>query len=282
MQHSGTNIDPCLRTARTFNAASEHYDAEPLGFWAHCGQRTIDRLALARGARVLDVPCGTGASALPAARAVGPAGHVLACDLAERMLARARGKAAAQGLRQMDFRVADMRALGLPDASFDAVVCVFGIFFVPDMVAQARSLWRLVKPGGQLALTTWAPGLFSPAWDRTVLALAAERPDLAPKDRPWERLGTPESLTALLRQAELAEDELRPVEVELRQHPLASPADWWTVALGGPLRTALDELDAPAASRVRDDSIAYLAAQGITSFRADALYVTARKRASDM
>jgi SAM-dependent methyltransferase len=271
-------LDPSLRAAATFNAASDRYDAPPLGFWAHCGQHTIDRLALPRGARVLDVPCGTGASAIPAARAVGSTGSVLACDLAERMLAHARDKAAAQGLRQMEFRHADMRALGLPDASFDAVVCVFGVFFVTDMAAQVRALWRLVKPGGQLAITTWGPGLFSPAVERLGIAIAAERPELALKEHPWERLVEPAALTALLAEAGIAEEELRPVEVERRAHPLASPADWWTIALGGGLRATLDKLTPQEAARVREDNVAWLAAQGVTALRTDALYVSARKR----
>ncbi len=57
-----------------------------------------------------------------------------------------------------------MAALGFPDGHFDAVVCVFGLFFVPDMEAQVAELWRMVRPGGQLAITTWGPGIFAPAY----------------------------------------------------------------------------------------------------------------------
>src|SRR5213594_958623 len=49
---------------------------------------------------------------------------------------------------------------GFPDRHFDAVVCVVGIFFVPDMETQVAELWRMVRPGGELAMTTWGPGLF--------------------------------------------------------------------------------------------------------------------------
>jgi ubiquinone/menaquinone biosynthesis C-methylase UbiE len=51
--------------------------------------------------------------------------------------------------------VRDMESLGFPDGAFDAVVCVFAIFFVPDMIKQVGELWRMVRPGGQLAITTW-------------------------------------------------------------------------------------------------------------------------------
>jgi len=273
-----TTLDPAQRAARTFNTASDRYDAEPLTFWSHFGERTVARLQLPAGARVLDVPCGTGASAIPAAQAVGPDGFVLACDVAERMLARARDKAARLNLRQMDFRHADMRALGEPDASFDAVVCVFGVFFVPDMAAQVRTLWRLVKPGGQLAITTWGPRLFSPAVERLEAAIAAERPDLAMNGHPWDRLTEPAGLSTLLREAGITAAEMQPVEVERRTLPLRAPEDWWTIVLGGGMRWTIEELGPQAAARVRDDNVAHLTAHGVTALRTDALYVTARKR----
>jgi ubiquinone/menaquinone biosynthesis C-methylase UbiE len=87
------------------------------------------------------------------AEAVGPQGFVLGVDLAENLLALAHAKAKERGLANIEFRVGDMLDLQLPAAGFDAVVCVFGIFFVPDMQAALRELWRHVRPGGQLAIT---------------------------------------------------------------------------------------------------------------------------------
>jgi ubiquinone/menaquinone biosynthesis C-methylase UbiE len=151
-----------VRAATTYNAASDHFDDEPLGFWERHGERTVARLALRPGADVLDVGCGTGASALPAARRVGPAGKVVGIDLAERLLEIARRKAANRNLDNVEFRFGDMEHLGYPDQHFDAVICVFAIFFVPDMAKQLRELWRMVRPGGQLAITTWGPRVLEP------------------------------------------------------------------------------------------------------------------------
>src|SRR5215475_9028170 len=91
------------RVAATYNAAADHFDDDPLGFWARTGQGTVSRLNLAPGASVLDVACGSGASALPAAARVGPHGSVVAVDLAGRLLDLARAKAAAAGFTQIDF-----------------------------------------------------------------------------------------------------------------------------------------------------------------------------------
>lgn len=75
-----------LKAEKAYNAAAELFDAEPLAFWNRHGRRTIERMSLRRGAHVLDVCCGTGASALPAAQAVGPGGKVIAVDLAGELL----------------------------------------------------------------------------------------------------------------------------------------------------------------------------------------------------
>jgi SAM-dependent methyltransferase len=118
-----------------------------LAFWAWYGRRTVERLRLRRGARVPDVCCGTGASTLPAAQAVGPEGQVIAVDLAGELLKLGQAKAA--GLHCVECRHGDMTDLGFPDGHFDAAVCVFGIFFVPDMKTRVAELWRMVRPGGR-------------------------------------------------------------------------------------------------------------------------------------
>ena len=77
------------KAAATYDAAADHFDDAPLGFWERIGKHTIDRLALSTGVKILDVGCGTGASALPAAEAVGAKGLVIGVDLSARLLDRA-------------------------------------------------------------------------------------------------------------------------------------------------------------------------------------------------
>jgi ubiquinone/menaquinone biosynthesis C-methylase UbiE len=114
-----------IKAATTYNSAADHFDDAPLAFWERTGKRTVDRLYLASGSNVLDVGCGTGASALPAAAIVGPTGHVTGVDLADRLLEQGRAKAAQRGLQNVTFQLGDMTALGYPDGHFDAVVSVF-------------------------------------------------------------------------------------------------------------------------------------------------------------
>src|SRR6516164_2834703 len=160
---SGPADEHARRAARTYGAAADHYSLPALGFWDRFGAATVARLPLAPGQRVLDLCCGAGASALPAAHAVGAGGQVLGIDLAAPLLELARARAAGEGLANIEFRHGDATRTQLPDGSFDAVVCVFGVFFVRDMAAFTAEMWRLVRPGGVLAITTWGPGLFEPA-----------------------------------------------------------------------------------------------------------------------
>src|SRR6478752_1646363 len=97
-----------LKAEVTYNAAADHFDDGPLAFWDRYGRGTVERLRLKSGSTVLDVGCGSGASAIPAAQAVGPRGRVIGVDLAERLLALAQAKADAQNLSNIEFRQGDM------------------------------------------------------------------------------------------------------------------------------------------------------------------------------
>ncbi len=226
------------------------------------------------GSRVLDVCCGSGASAIPAAEAVGPDGSVLGVDLAERLLSLSRAKAKDRGLRNVEFRAGDMLDLGLPAQAFDAVICVFGIFFVPDIDAALRELWRLVRPGGQLAVTTWGPRFLEPGntafWD----AVRAVRPDLYKGFNPWDRVSEPQALRSLLVAAGVEEPT---VLAESGSQPLGSAEDWWPMVLGTGYRGTLEQLDAEARERVRRDCLHFIEANQVRSVETNVVYALARR-----
>jgi ubiquinone/menaquinone biosynthesis C-methylase UbiE len=271
--------DPKAHAAWIYDAAAGQYDDPALSFWERFGRRTVERLELRPGARVLDACCGTGASALHAADQVGPRGQVIGIDLSEGMLQRARTKAAARGLHHASFHVADIENPGLPEESFDAAVCVFGIFFVPDMQAAVRALWRLVRPGGALAVTTWGPGVFEPADGAFWQAVLQEREDLCRAFAPWDRVNTPELLRALVAEGAAGAAAIH-VEQEAGAHPLASPEAWWSIVMGSGYRGTVEQLDAAARERVRATVSKRLIQERVTRITADVLYAVARKEAS--
>ncbi|HKD98510.1 MAG TPA: methyltransferase domain-containing protein [Micromonosporaceae bacterium] len=260
--------------ASTYSATADNFDADALSFWDRYGRETVRRAGLRPGDRVVDACCGTGASALPAAHAVGPTGHVLGLDIAEPALALARAKAAEQHLDNVEFRTADIEDTGLPPASRDAVVCVFGIFFLPDMARGIAELWRLVRPGGLLAVTFWGPGWMEPGDTAFWEAVSTERPDLVRGFQPWTRVTDGASIRALFRDGDAAEPE---VEEEAGVHGMATPDDWWTVVLGTGYRATVQRLDPDAAARVRAASVSRLRRDGVSELQANVVYARARK-----
>lgn len=258
------------RAAAVYDAASDHYDDEANAYWERFGRRTVERLALQPGARVLDVCCGSGASALPAAEAVGPTGSVLGVDLSGELLRLARAKAERGGLRNATFAAGDMLHLEQPDEAFDVVMCVFGIFFAPDMRKATAELWRRVRPGGRLVVTTWGPRFFEPLstpfWD----SVRAVRPDLDRSFHPWDRISEPEDVRALLAAAGAVRAE---AVLEEGSHPLRSPADWWRIVLGTGYRGTVEQLTAGEREHVRRESLA--AAAEVRSVEANVVYAVA-------
>src|SRR4029078_722078 len=99
-----TPVDAKQRAMSTYNAAADFYDHPVNTFWESYGQQTVSRLRLESGARILDVCCGSGASAIPAAQAVGPNGFVLGIDLAENLIVLAKTKGREKGIGKIEFR----------------------------------------------------------------------------------------------------------------------------------------------------------------------------------
>jgi ubiquinone/menaquinone biosynthesis C-methylase UbiE len=258
----------------TFNSAADYFDAPALSFWNRFGQRTIDLADFQPGMRVLDVCCGTGASAIPAAIKVGSTGSVLGVDLADALLDLARHKSQQQGLANIEFQCGDFSNLDLPDESFDGIVCVFGIFFLPDMEAAVAELWRMLRPNGTLAIASWGARVFEPANRTFWSTIAAERPDLYKQYTPWDRISTTDSLQSLI--ASCGATNIT-VFAETDRHQLATPADWWTMAMGGGLRGTIDRLDPVARERIMLANVEFLQINAIHALDSDVLYAIARK-----
>ena len=264
--------DAKKKAAATYNAAADFYDHPTNTFWERYGRRTIEKLGLKPGARVLDVCCGSGASALPAAQAVGPEGSVVGVDLAENLLNLARSKASQLSLTNTEFQSGDLTALHFSDESFDAVVCVFGIFFVPDMEAAVRELKRVLRAGGWLAITTWGPRFFEPVnsafWD----SVRNVKPELYKGFNPWDRICEVDALRSLLEAAGL--NTIR-VVAEADSQPVNAPEDWWPMVLGSGYRGTIQQLSPAERERVKTENLDFIRRENIRSIEANVLYAQA-------
>jgi SAM-dependent methyltransferase len=138
------------------------------------------------GASILDVGCGTGAATRAAARAVGPAGHVVGVDLNSGMLEVARTFDPLDGLDPEDaepaaieWLEANAMAMPLADGSFDAAVASQVLQFVPEVDAVVREIRRVLRPGGRLAASVWRGLAANPYFAAQVETVAARLGDEA-------------------------------------------------------------------------------------------------------
>jgi ubiquinone/menaquinone biosynthesis C-methylase UbiE len=266
--------DDASKASRVYGAAVDHYNLAALSFWDRFGAATVSRLKLPAGGSVLDLCCGAGGSAIPAAHAVGTTGLVLGIDVAEPLLQLARARAARDGLANVEFRRGDATQTGLSSGRFDAVVCVFGIFFARDMLAFAAEMWRLVRPGGVLAVTTWGPAFLEPASSQFWDSVAAIEPSLARAFSPWDQITTPQALTDLLAAAGVTGAE---AEAVAAVHQLDSPDSFWDVVLGSGYRATTDALAADKRERLRETTLTKLRTLDITTLQTNVVFATARR-----
>jgi ubiquinone/menaquinone biosynthesis C-methylase UbiE len=262
------------KAATTYNSASDFYDHPANTFWSRYGRQTVERLRLAPGARVLDVCCGSGASAIPAAETVGPTGLVIGVDLAANLLALARSKAEQCGLTNIEFRSGDMTQLPFNDGSFDVVVCVFGIFFVPDMESALSELKRVLRGGGKLAITTWGPGFFEPASTAFWESVRSVRPDLYKGFNPWDRISEVDAVRLLLVSAGLEDVE---AVAESGSQPVNSPEDWWAMIMGSGYRGTIAQLNPADQDLVRLENLDFIRRTSLRSLESNVVYATAMK-----
>lgn len=138
--------------------------------WGFINDRLIELARIKDRDRVLDLASGIGDPALTVAHRVGPRGLVVVTDISASMLDVARERAADQGLANVQFREMDAESIDLPAGYFDAVVCRFGLMFLPDVLKSFKGIHRVLVPGGRLAAMTsrapepniWAEWIFVP------------------------------------------------------------------------------------------------------------------------
>jgi trans-aconitate methyltransferase len=236
--------------------------------WGPLGALAVRASQPREGERVLNACCGSGASAVPAARAVGPNGHVNAVDMADALLDQGRSEAARKGLRQLRFHHGDVTTWRA-DTPYDLLQCCYGVFFFPDMDAGTRNLVDLLRPGGRLAVSTWADRSMDSMVRRAREAASAVRP---PPPRPASpapqaRVNTADDLVAWLDSFGLVGVQVHRIDYRV---PLVGD-DAWTFALGAAPRRFLLSMDKEQFARVRDRLDADLRSAGHSHLDASSL-----------
>src|SRR5438093_6011909 len=119
------------------------------------GEALVEKLRITKGLKVLDLGCGDGTTALPAAKL---GADVLGVDIAHNLVEAGNKRAAEQGLTNCMFQEGDASNLEqLPDKTFDLVISIFGAMFAPKPFEVAREMVRVTRPGGRIVMGNWIP-----------------------------------------------------------------------------------------------------------------------------
>ena len=127
-------------------------------------EQLLAAAAVRPGERVLDIGCGTGATTVPYALAVGPSGHVTGVDIARPMLDAARRRLDDGKLTNVELVLADAQVHAFAPDTFDLLTSRLGVMFFADPTAAFRNLIRALRPGGRLVMAVWATIEENPHW----------------------------------------------------------------------------------------------------------------------
>lgn len=120
------------------------------------GSALVAKLGITKGQDVLDLGCGDGTTAIPAARL---GANVQGVDIARNLVEAGNARVKAEGLTNITFREGDAINLeGIEDQSFDVVVSIFGAMFAPQPFDVAKEMFRVTRPGGKIVMGNWIPG----------------------------------------------------------------------------------------------------------------------------
>jgi ubiquinone/menaquinone biosynthesis C-methylase UbiE len=120
------------------------------------GTELVSKLGIKPGMKVLDLGCGDGTTAVPAARL---GANVLGVDISSNLVAAGNQRVKLEGLTNIKFQEGDATNLeGLQNESFDLVVSIFGAMFAPKPFEVASEMVRVTRPGGRIVMGNWIPG----------------------------------------------------------------------------------------------------------------------------
>ena len=142
------------------------------------GEALIQGLGITKGLKVLDLGCGDGTTAIPAAKL---GAEVLGVDIASNLVAAGNKRAKEMGLTNCKFQEGDVSNLQeLKNHTFDLVVSVFGAMFAPKPADVAKEMVRVTRPGGRIIMGNWIPN--DPTLVAQILRISASYAPPPPED----------------------------------------------------------------------------------------------------
>ena len=238
------------KVTAVFDTASEGYDNPSQRFFVNTASFLVESMRLSGGEQLLDVATGTGHVAVAAAQALKD-GKVTGIDISDGMLQRAKAKAAALGLTNVEFLRRDIEDMGFADGAFDAATCSFGLFFLPDIEKGLRCISRVIKPGGRLHLTSFAPSMMQPMRGMLNDLLKTRHGIETPLFSA--RMDSPEKIAALLEAAGYRDIKIQSAQMG---YYLKDSGQWRDILLNTAYRNQFQKLSEEEVERLLDEHLA--------------------------
>jgi len=241
--------------AKAYGLASGGYNKPALKFFSQGAEALVDFAGLSRGQKVLDVASGTGHAAFYAGTKVGAEyGLVVGIDIAEEMVNLANSYAKTLSRCNVHFAWMDGEQTTFADNEFDAVLCSYGIFFLPEMANGIKEWKRVAKNGGWVCFSAFGETAFQPQSDLFENRIRQFGPIIPDKKRPfgWQRLVDPKSLVALLENAGMTNVEVREVKIG---YLLRDKEEWWDICWNSGFRGPLAQLNVADLQQFKEDHL---------------------------
>ena len=244
---------------RVFDTLAPVYDCPATRFFPFTADRLVDYVRPRPGSRVLDVATGTGAAAIPFAQAIKPGGgRVTAIDLSSGMLDKAGANIRKMALDNVDLHEMDAGRLDFRADYFHYIVCSYGLFFIPDMLAALREWARVLRSGGKLAFTCFETTAFQPMLDDFVDRLQAFGVQLPEGPFGSRRISSLDHCRELLSEAGLVDVDAECVQVG---YHLGDENDWWEVVSNTAMRALFDQVPDERKADFRQQHLDFVATQ---------------------
>jgi SAM-dependent methyltransferase len=265
-------MDATVRGQVTRDAADVYEEFFVPALFLEWAAPVSDAGAISSGLTVLDVACGTGVLAREAMGRVRPGGAVVGLDRNEGMLAVARRTSPG-----IEWKQGEAESLPFADERFDVVVSQFGLMFFDDRVTALKEMWRVLRPGGRLAVTVWDALDRTPGYAAmTALLQRLFGEKIADALRAPFILGDPEALLSLFTEAGIPN-----AQIETRDGTARFPSiqSWvHTDVKGWTLADLIDDAQYDTLQRVAPVELeSFVQENGTVEFRSPAHIVTATK-----
>lgn len=216
-----------LSTVTPWETVAQGYAETTMKLFRSYAEKALEVANISNESAILDVACGPGTLPL---LAVGKVKSIHAIDFSETMIRLFKETVKTESLENIEIYCGDGQALPFSNEMFDVAFSMFGLMFFPNRNKGYSEIYRSLKPGGKIVISSWAPVSVSPVMQTMFGALKAMKPEIPEPQTDIESLENPEFFKTELQDAGFKQVEIIPVEGE---YPINNLEEFWVDMVKG-------------------------------------------------